>query len=105
MLRKKKEPKARKSILETMQGTAAQKLVLFEKLKAAGGFADASAAELRKAISVPLGERRRGWCTVPSAYWRRRARTAPVCAADARVCPPRCGPDSPLNLAPALNPE
>jgi hypothetical protein len=53
MLRKRKEPKARKSILETlmrdMQGTAAQKLVLFEKLKAAGGFVNASATELRKA--------------------------------------------------------
>jgi hypothetical protein len=51
MLRKK-EPKARKSIAETlmrdMQGTAAQKLVLFEKLKAAGGFPNATAAELRK---------------------------------------------------------
>jgi hypothetical protein len=39
MLRKPKEPKARKSILEAlmrdMQGTGAQKLVLFEKLKAA----------------------------------------------------------------------
>ena len=53
MLRKKKEPKARKSILETlmrdMQGTPAQKLVLFEKLKLAGGFVNASATELCKA--------------------------------------------------------
>lgn len=51
-LRKGKEPKARKSILETlmrdMQGTAAEKLALFGKLKAAGGFSNASAAELRK---------------------------------------------------------
>jgi len=31
-----------------MQGTAAEKLALFEKLKAPGGFASASAAELRK---------------------------------------------------------
>ena len=42
MLRKRKEPKAKKSIAETllrdMQGTAAEKLALFEKLKAAGGF-------------------------------------------------------------------
>jgi hypothetical protein len=42
MLRKRKEPKAKKSIAETllrdMQGTAAQKLALFEKLKARGGF-------------------------------------------------------------------
>jgi hypothetical protein len=52
MLRKRKEAKARKKILETllrdMQGTAAQKLVLFEKLRAAGGFANESAADLRK---------------------------------------------------------
>jgi hypothetical protein len=38
MLRKRKEPKAKKSIAEAllrdMQGTAAQKLALFEKLKA-----------------------------------------------------------------------
>jgi len=51
-LRKRKEPNARKSILETlmrdMQGTAAQKLSLFEKLKAAGGFANTPATELRK---------------------------------------------------------
>ena len=49
---KRKEPKARKGISETlmrdMQGTAAQKLVLFEKLKTAGGFANTSATELRK---------------------------------------------------------
>jgi hypothetical protein len=52
MLRKRKEPKPKKRILETllrdMQGTAADKLALFEKLKAAGGFANESAAELRK---------------------------------------------------------
>ena len=52
MLRKK-EAKPKKGILETlmrdMQGTAGQKLALFEKLKAAGGFANASAAELRNA--------------------------------------------------------
>jgi len=52
MLRKWKEPKARKSILETlmrdMQGAGAQKLALFEKLKASGGFANASAAKLQK---------------------------------------------------------
>jgi hypothetical protein len=53
MLRKQKEPSRRKSILETlmrdMQGTAAQKLALFEKLNAAGGSINASATELRKA--------------------------------------------------------
>jgi hypothetical protein len=52
MLRKRKEPKAKKSMVEAlmrdMQGSATEKLVLFEKLKAAGGFANASAAELRK---------------------------------------------------------
>jgi hypothetical protein len=46
MLRKRKEPKARTSILETlmrdMQGSAAQKLALF----AAGGFVNASATEV-----------------------------------------------------------
>jgi len=52
MLRKRKEPKAKKSVAEAlmrdMQGTAAEKLVLFQKLKAAGGFANMSASELRK---------------------------------------------------------
>ena len=51
MLRKRKEVK-RQSILTTlmrdMQGTAAQKLALFEKLKAAGGFARENRAEVRK---------------------------------------------------------
>jgi len=46
MLRKGKAPKAKKSIAEAlmrdMQGTAAEKLVLFEELKAAGGFAKES---------------------------------------------------------------
>jgi hypothetical protein len=36
------------SLMRDMQGSAAQKLAMFEKLKAAGGFANASAAELRK---------------------------------------------------------
>ena len=43
MLRKRREPKARKSFAEALlrdiQGTAAEKLALFEKLKARGGFA------------------------------------------------------------------
>jgi hypothetical protein len=51
MLRKRKEPK-RKSIAATllrdMQGTAAEKLALFEKLKARGGFAGEDRAELLK---------------------------------------------------------
>jgi hypothetical protein len=52
MLRKKEEPKDKKSMVEIlmqdMQETAAEKLALFEKLRAAGGFANASPAELRK---------------------------------------------------------
>ena len=52
MVRKKKESKGKKSIVEMlmrdMQGTAVEKLVLFEKLLAAGGFANASPAELHK---------------------------------------------------------
>jgi len=50
MLRKRREPKARKSIAEVLlrdiQGTAAEKLALFEKLKARGGFAGEDRAEL-----------------------------------------------------------
>jgi hypothetical protein len=53
ILPKRKEPKSRRKILETllrdMQGTAEQKLVLFEKLRAAGGFAHEHPAELAKA--------------------------------------------------------
>jgi hypothetical protein len=49
------EPK-RKSIVVTikcdMQGSAAEKLAMFEKLKAAGGFANESAAELRKVVNM-----------------------------------------------------
>jgi hypothetical protein len=45
-----KEPKAKKSVAEAllrdMQGTAAEKLALFEKLKARGGFSSESRAEL-----------------------------------------------------------
>jgi hypothetical protein len=52
MLRKRKEPMVRKSmvgaLMRDMQGSAAQKLAMFEKLKAGGGFANASTAELRK---------------------------------------------------------
>ena len=52
MLRKRKEPKAKKSVAEAllrdMQGTAAEKLALFQKLKARGGFAGADRAELLK---------------------------------------------------------
>ena len=48
----RKEPKPRKKILETllrdMQDTAAQKLLLFEKLRAAGGFAHERPSDLAK---------------------------------------------------------
>ena len=53
MLRKRKEAKAKRSILDTllrdMQGTPAEKLVLFGRLKAAGAFVHESAAELTEA--------------------------------------------------------
>ena len=51
MLRKRKEPKAKSvaaALLRDMQGTAAEKLALFEKLKARGGFAGEDRAELLK---------------------------------------------------------
>jgi hypothetical protein len=52
MLRKRKEPKAKKSVAEVllrdMQDTAAEKLALFEKLKARGGFDGEDRAELPK---------------------------------------------------------
>ena len=52
MLRKRKEPRAKKSVAETllrdMQGTAAEKLALFEKLKARGGFDGEDRVELLK---------------------------------------------------------
>src|SRR5262245_13004494 len=52
MLRMQKTPK-RKSVLDALmrnvQGTAEQKLALFEKLRAAGGFAQVSEAELKSA--------------------------------------------------------
>jgi hypothetical protein len=50
MLRKRKERK-RKSIAETLiediQGSPADKLAMFQKMKAAGGFANADPAELK----------------------------------------------------------
>jgi hypothetical protein len=53
MLRKRKEAKAMWSSLDTllrdMQGTPAEKLVLFGRLKAAGAFVHESAAELAEA--------------------------------------------------------
>jgi len=53
MLRKRKEAKAKRSILESLlrdvQGTPAEKLAMFERLKAAGAFVHESAAELAEA--------------------------------------------------------
>ena len=52
MLRKRKEPK-RKSIAEMLmrhiEGSAAEKLALLQKMKAAGGFANEDPAELKAA--------------------------------------------------------
>jgi len=52
MLLKRKEPKAKKSVAEALlrdlQGTALEKLALFEKLMARGGFAGEDRAELLK---------------------------------------------------------
>ena len=52
MLPKRKEPK-RKSIAMTLmrdvQGSAAQKLAMFEKVRAAGGFANENPADLEEA--------------------------------------------------------
>lgn len=50
MLRNRKEAKPKKSVTEALlrdlQGTAAEKLALFEKFKARGGFASEDRAEL-----------------------------------------------------------
>jgi hypothetical protein len=55
MLRKRKEPK-RKSVAMTLlrdvEGTPAQKLAIFEKLKAVGGFRNEDPAELQKAENL-----------------------------------------------------
>jgi hypothetical protein len=68
MLRKGKEPK-RKSIaatlLQDMQGTAAEKLDMFEKVRAAGGFANehpADVAETEKMLrEFAAMEKGSGW--------------------------------------------
>jgi hypothetical protein len=53
MMRKRKEEKARKSVLETllrdMQGTGAERLALFERLKAAGAFVNEPVTGLAEA--------------------------------------------------------
>jgi len=55
MLPKRKVPK-RKSIATTLmrdiQGSAADKLVMFQKMRAAGGFANEDPAELAKAEEI-----------------------------------------------------
>ena len=55
MIRKRKERK-RKSIALTLirdlKGTAAQKLAMFEKIRAAGGFANEDPADLAQADSM-----------------------------------------------------
>ena len=57
MLRKRKEPKEKKCVAEAllrdMQGTAAEKLALFEKLNARGGFDGEDRAELLKVERMP----------------------------------------------------
>ena len=66
MLAKRKEPKAKRKILKTllrdMQGTAAERLALFERLKAAGAFENEPAvglAEAEKALRglAPMAKR------------------------------------------------
>jgi hypothetical protein len=51
-VRKRKQPKPKKSVAEALlrvtQGTAADKLALFQKLKARGGFTGENRAELLK---------------------------------------------------------
>jgi len=52
MLRKRKEPKKKSiamTLMRDMQGSAAQKLAMFEKVRGAGGFAKEDPAELEEA--------------------------------------------------------
>jgi len=53
MLRKRKEAKAKRSILDTLMrdihGAPTEKLALFQRLKGAGAFVNESAAELAEA--------------------------------------------------------
>ena len=52
MLRKRKEPKKRSiamTLMRDVQGSAAQKLAMFEKVRAAGGFAKEDPADLAEA--------------------------------------------------------
>jgi hypothetical protein len=55
MLRKRKEANSKsvaEALLRDMQGTAQEKLALFEKLKARGGFDEEDRAELLKVESM-----------------------------------------------------
>jgi hypothetical protein len=52
MLRKRKEPKHKSialTLMRDVQGSAAEKLRMFEKVRAAGGFAKENPAELGEA--------------------------------------------------------
>lgn len=52
MLRKREERKRKSialSLMRDVQGSAAQKLAMFEKMRAAGGFANEDAADLAEA--------------------------------------------------------
>ena len=52
MLRKRKEPKRKSiamSLMRDVQGSASQKLAMFEKVRAAGGFAKEDPADLEEA--------------------------------------------------------
>jgi hypothetical protein len=52
MLPKRKEPKRKSialSLMRDLQGSAAQKLAMFEKVRAAGGFASEDPADLAEA--------------------------------------------------------
>jgi len=56
MLRKRKEPKRKSiamSLMRDVQGAAAQKLAMFEKVRAAGGFANEDPAHLAEAERMP----------------------------------------------------
>ena len=52
MLQKRKEPKGKSialTLMRDLQGSAAQKLAMFEKVRAAGGFAKEHPADLAEA--------------------------------------------------------
>jgi hypothetical protein len=67
MLRKRKEPKAKKTDAETLlrelQGTPAEKLAAFREIKAAGGFDGEDRCELLRAENMlrTFAERNAEW--------------------------------------------